>query len=143
MDTAIAPIPYENQMEHYFEFIMKLITDFSFGPFINDDPIIKSALLKCLPLMHVELFGREYDNISIYIVGKFTRELIGEDVSLLKKCDEKRVCFEFVFIMMFNFIHKAQLANEMYENVEAMLKKYPDFKNLCPYETNKLFRIWA
>jgi hypothetical protein len=125
-------------VEQSYEVIFHHITQECFGPAIYDDQNLLRCLLKALPLMYDEIMRRQYGDIKIGIVAEVAFKILGENINRLKKEDERRLCFEVAFIMLFNFHRRSHHFHLMYNSVETFLVHYPTFRGLDETELSTL-----
>ena len=138
LEGTFASSKEESNARSYFAIVVKLITEFAFSLVVYSDNGLVEAITKSLPLFYFEIVRRQYHDTNIKIVANVVQGLLNIDINSLKKEDEKRLCFELAFIMMFNFVHKDRLSTLIYPNIEAFIQQYPEFKGLSDEELNKL-----
>ena len=129
----------ETDVRSYFAIVVRLITEFAFSSVIYTDRSMVDAITKSLPLFYFEILRHQYHDTNVKIVTNVVQGLLNIDINSIKKDDEKRLCFEVAFIMIFNFIHKDRLSTLIYPNIEAFIQQYPDFKSIHEEELNKLY----
>lgn len=98
----------EKEINLFYKVVYDQITQISFGPIIYSDQRLLQALPIAFRLMKDEIVSKKYDDISIRIVPDVVYKVLNENINRLKKEDERRLCFEVAFIMLFNFLRKAE-----------------------------------
>lgn len=117
--------------------ILNHLTTFSFGPNVSGNATFMRILKQCLPLMELEIEANRFDDVKMKSIYFLYTNLSGELMHRLKKDDEKRLCYECCFIMLYNYMTKKENEN-LFTDVPKLLQAYPSFRGLSASELNVL-----
>ena len=124
--------------EQWYQIIINQITREAFGPNVYNDPDLLKSLITAMPIMVDEIQTRQMNDINIGIVNEVVQKVSNENMSRWKKTDERRLCFEVAFIMLYNFIRKQENAHLMFESLDQLLAAYPEFQEVEEAELKTL-----
>lgn len=108
----------------------------------HDKPSLKAAALKALPLMQDAISSRQVNDVGIDIATAIGSKVWGEDLTLIKKVDERRLVFDIAFIVIFYATFKQDLDYLLLKDVDELLSRYPEFQDVSdPTELKYLLEI--
>lgn len=113
-----------------YDDIVRHITTISFGPIIHDDEIFVRVLKEVLPDFEACITSSGKDNVgNLKAVLKIVDQHLSQSTSISKlhRSDEKRLCFEAAFIMLFS--NRDEADDAKIRTIPAFLQKYPEFKD--------------
>ena len=113
-----------------YDDIIKHITTVSFGPVIHDDELFSRVLKDVLPDFESCISSSGKDNVgNLKTVLKIVDQHLSQSTSILKlhRSDEKRLCFEAAFLLLYS--NKEEADDAKIRTIPAFLQKYPEFKD--------------
>lgn len=113
-----------------YDDIIKHITTVSFGPVIHDDELFSRVLKDVLPDFEACISSSGKDNVgNLKTVLKIVDQHLSQSTSILKlhRSDEKRLCFEAAFLLLYS--NKEEADDAKIRTIPAFLQKYPEFKD--------------
>ena len=113
-----------------YDDIIKHITTVSFGPIIHDDELFSRVLKDVLPDFEACISSSGKDNVgNLKTVLKIVDQHLSQSTSILKlhRSDEKRLCFEAAFLLLYS--NREEADDAKIRTVPAFLQKYPEFKD--------------
>jgi len=110
------------------ENVYKHITCFSFGALVYEDFNLCGQLRAAILKMNEAIETRQITDISINMAYQICSRLVRENIGKLKKHNEKRLCFEVAFIMLFAF--RPECREFVVSDVALFLSTYPEFAGL-------------
>lgn len=115
--------------DKYYE-IFGHLTKKSFGLDVTSDAMWLEALRQSLPLMDgmIENASVEKERVNLLFAYKAATKLLGENLVLYKKEDEKRLCFETAFVLLY-FLRPECKGLRMGSTGE-LLKHYPELQEV-------------
>lgn len=114
--------------EGFYEQINQHLIDLSFGPTVTEDAKLSKALKTSLKRMDDMIDGRPVEEVDLRIAYFTARDLIGEDISCLKKDDEKRLCFETALVML--YLRRPECEKLIIRTPQEFLKRFPEFHEI-------------
>lgn len=128
-----------------YDDIIRHITTISFGSILQEDERFLQVLKDVLPDFEACINSSAKDNVgNLKAVLKIVdqRLSISSCVSKLHRSDEKRLCFEAAFLLLYS--NKEEADDAKIRTIPAFLVKYPEFKDdamIEPSEQDTLLKF--
>lgn len=108
-----------------FDEVFHRLTHVSFGPKVYSDAAVCTALRGAIAQMHVLLSVRQTNDIHLNMASEVGSQFMRENISKLKKDDERRMCFECALMLL---VAKRQEFREAhFVGTDELLERYPEF----------------
>jgi hypothetical protein len=128
-NSSVDLIEYVAKLLLYDDIIRHVIT-ISFGPVVHDDERYVQILKDVLPDFEACINSSGKDNVgNLKIVLKIVDQHLSQSTSISKlhRSDEKRLCFEAAFLLLYS--NKEEADDSKIRTIPAFLQRYPEFKD--------------
>lgn len=112
--------------------IMSHVRDFSFSPEISSNETFLDVIRQFLHQSYIEMSLLEIDKIDIKLCNRVASDFLGDDLTRIKKTDERRLAFEASFVMLYSVKprHHQSTNSMLVRDFQTFLSLYPEFGTL-------------
>jgi hypothetical protein len=125
-----------NDRAQVYDQIFDHITKVAFGSDVYGDEGYLKILKEVIPIMDRTITLKQIDDISMKMAMDIASNVSKVNVNKLKIDDEKRVCFEAIFIMLYAL--RPENSRLIHVTTSDLLNHYPEFQDVDECELNIL-----
>jgi hypothetical protein len=119
-----------------FDKIFEHLTTISFGHGLSTNTQLLDILKTSIPVMSENIAKNHIHDIKIKMATDIATSISGENYGRLRSDDERRLCFEAAFVMLFAL--RSENDNLIYKTVEELKFYYPEFHDCKDVELGVL-----